>query len=245
MAGRMAKVFATAVLGLPAIANAQQQAAFEVASIKPLSGFVNARASFSGSRITLSGYALEGLIMDAYKVESWQIAGGPEWLDNQPFEIIGKAPGDTAPTPEHRRQMLQTLLEERFRLKVHREMKEGPVYALEVAKRGPKIKRSTAGDPAYSLRTQRGVTTLTFQKQDMESLVHQLSSAHLGRPVVDKTGLTGDWDFELSFMPNAPPDSSVPDVFTAVQEQLGLKLEAQKGPVERLVIDHAEKPSAN
>ena len=222
-----------------------QPPAFEVASIKPLPGLVNAHGSFSGPRVTLSGYPLEGLIMDAWKVESWQIVGGPAWLDTQPFEILAKAPGDSAPAAQQLRLMLQSLLQERFRLKVHRETKEGPIYALVVAKGGPRMKRSAAAGSRFTLSAPRGVVTLNFQRQPVEYLVRQLSIAQLGRPVIDRTGLSGDWDFELSFMPNPSADSNVPDVFTAVQEQLGLRLEAQKGPVERLVIDRAEMPSAN
>lgn len=224
------------------IAPAQQPLAFEVATIKPLQGFVNARANFSGPRVTLSGYALEGLLMDAYGVESWQLVGGPVWRDTDPFEIVAKAPGDAAPTPEQRRQLLQSLLEDRFKLKVHRETREAPVYALTVAKNGPKLTRSTATDSLYSA----GGREMKFQKRTMDFLAKQLSaSARLGRPVLDKTALTGEWDFTLNFMPNPPPDSNVPDVFTALQEQLGLRLESQKAPVEHLIIDHAEKPSPN
>jgi uncharacterized protein (TIGR03435 family) len=231
------------------LARAQSEApsAFEVASIKPLQGFVNARVNISGPRVTMSGYGLEGLVMDVYKVASWQISGGPVWLRTDPFEIVAKAPGDASPTPEQLRLMLQTLLEERFGLKVHRETKEGPVYALVVAKNGPKMKRSTATDASFSAGGPHQVVKLTFQKRDMEFFVHQLpANAPLGRSVLDKTGLTGDWDFELTFMPGAPPpDSNVPDLFTALQEQLGLKLESQRGLVEKLIIDHAEKPSPN
>jgi uncharacterized protein (TIGR03435 family) len=224
-----------------AIAPAQQPLAFEVATIKPLQGYVNARGSLSGPRVTLSGYALEGLIMDAYQVDSWQLVGGPVWRDTDPFEIVAKAPGDAEPTPEQGRQMLQSLLADRFRLKVHREMRDAPVYALVVAKNGPKLTKSTAADSSYTVGRE-----MKFQKQTMASLALRLSgSAHLGRPVLDKTGLAGEWDFTLTFMPNPPPDSNVPDVFTALQEQLGLKLESQRAPVEHLIIDHAEKPTPN
>jgi uncharacterized protein (TIGR03435 family) len=218
----------------------QQPLAFEVATIKPLQGFVNARADFSGPRITLSGYALEGLLMDVYGVDGWQLVGGPVWRDTDPFEIIAKAPGDAAPAPGQRRQMLQSLLEDRFKLRVHREMRAAPVYALLVAKNGPKLRKSTAADPSWSI----GGNEMMFRKQTIESLAQRLSeSAGLGRPVLDKTALSGEWDFTLNFMPNPPLDSNVPDVFTALQEQLGLKLESQKAAVEHLIIDHAERPS--
>jgi uncharacterized protein (TIGR03435 family) len=237
----MTKAAALVLIGC-AIAPAQQPLAFELATIKPLQGYVNARGSASGPRITLSGYALEGLLMDAYGVESWQLVGGPVWRDTDPFEIVAKAPGDTAPTPEQSRQMLRTLLEDRFKLKVHRELRDAPVYALVVAKNGPKLKKSTANDPLFTGSGRE----MKFQKLTMDFFAKQLSSsAGLGRPVLDKTGLTGEWDFTLRFMRNPPPDSNIPGVFTALQEQLGLKLESQKAQVEHLIIDHAEKPSAN
>jgi uncharacterized protein (TIGR03435 family) len=214
-----------------AAANAQEPLAFEVASIKPIPGFVNARGNVSGPRITLCGYALEGLIMDAYHVESWQLSGGPAWRDTGPFEIIAKAPGDASPTPVQVREMLRSLLEERFKLKVHRETKEGPIYALVVEKNGPKLKKSTASDASYSVGGPRGVVKLIFKSASMNFFANQIASqAQLGRPVLDGTGLAGEWDFELMFEQGAaPPNSALPDLFTALQQQLGLKLESQKG----------------
>src|ERR1700722_4799297 len=147
--------------------NAQERLAFEVASIKPIPGFVNARGNASGPRITLSGYALEGLIMDAYQVESWQLSGGPAWRDTDPFEIIAKAPGDASPPPAQAREMLQSLLEERFKLKVHRESKESPIYALVVEKNGPKLRRSAGSDFSYSAGGLGGVVKLSYKKVSM------------------------------------------------------------------------------
>jgi uncharacterized protein (TIGR03435 family) len=214
----------------------QSPPAFEVASIKPVEGFPNARFNVSGPRVTMSGFALEGLVMDAYKVEPWQLSGGPAWRDTDPFDILAKVPGDSAPNPEQIRRMLQTLLEDRFKLKVHREMKEGPVYALVVNKKGPKLKPSISAHSSFSAGGPRRTVQLTFQKQTMEYLALQLShSGGLGRPVLDKTGLSGVWDLTLTFAGGNPlPDSNVPDIFTAVQEQLGLKLESQKALVEKL-----------
>jgi uncharacterized protein (TIGR03435 family) len=229
-------------------ARAQETLAFEVASIKPIPGFVNARANVSGARITLSGYALEGLIMDAYHVESWQLSGGPTWRDTDPFEIIAKAPGDASPTPVQVREMLRSLLEERFKLKVHRETKEGPIYALVVEKNGPKLKKTTASEFSYSAGGgPRGVVKLVYHKVSMNFFANQIASqAQLGRPVLDRTALAGEWDFELTFVQGAAPSNSdLPDLFSALREQLGLKLESQKGLVEKLIIDRAERPSAN
>jgi uncharacterized protein (TIGR03435 family) len=204
----------------------------------------------SGPRVTISEYGLPGLLMTAYQVEPWQISGGPVWMETDRFNIVANAPGESAPTPEQVRQMLRTLLADRFQLKVHREKREGPVYALVVDKKGPKLTPSTASDSTFSAGGGARAVRLTFQKQTMEYLALQLSnSGGLGREVLDKTGLTGSYDFQLNWAAgqdgNPPPDSNEPGLFTALEEQLGLKLEPQKGLVELLIIDHAEKPSPN
>jgi uncharacterized protein (TIGR03435 family) len=129
---------------------------------------------------------------------------------------------------------------------VHREKKEGPVYALVVDKKGPKLTRSTAADSTFSTGGGTRGIRMTFQKQTTGYLALQLSnSGGLGREVMDKTGLTGTWDCTLHWVANPLPDSDEPGLFTAVQEQLGLKLEPQRALVDMLIVDHAEKPSAN
>jgi uncharacterized protein (TIGR03435 family) len=157
--------------------------------------------------------------------------------------------------------MLVALIEDRFQLKIHRETKEMPVYALVVAKNGTKLK-ANAGEPGPRLRMGRG--QLNGTKVPLKMLVQQLAQ-QLGRPVVDKTGLTGDYDFTLTWTPQPgeggamfagpggpggpegppPSDPDGPSIFAAIQEQLGLKLESDKGPVEILVLDQVEKPTEN
>lgn len=238
------------IAAVMALARAQSPA-FEVASVRPFQGLpLNVEMNVSGPRVTISEYGLRGLLMTAYQVESWQISGGPVWLDTDRFNIVANAPGEGSPTGEQVRQMLQTLLAERFQLKVHREKKERPVYALVVDKHGPKLKPGTSADSSFTAGGRARTVQLTFQKRTMEFFALQLStSGGLGREVVDKTGLTGNYDFKLEWAAgndgNPPPDSNEPGLFTAVQEQLGLKLEAQRAPVQTLVIDHAEKPSPN
>jgi len=243
-------ILSAAIAATVTLARAQSPA-FEVASIKPFQGLpLNVYMNTSGPRVTISEYGLPGLLMTAYQVEPWQISGGPVWMETDRFNIVANAPGERTPTQEQIRQMLRTLLADRFQLKVHREKKEGPVYALVVDKKGPKLTPSTSADSTFS--TGGGVrgVRLTFQRQTMEYLALQLSnSGGLGREVLDKTELTGTYDFNLHWAAgndgNPPPDSNEPGLFTAVQEQLGLKLEPRKAPVETLVIDHAEKPSPN
>jgi uncharacterized protein (TIGR03435 family) len=226
--------------------------AFEVASIRPHKGpYTVVGVRISGPKVTVEAYGLLGLIMDAYQLnESNQISGGPPWMsaDSVRFDIAAIAPGDGAPSKENVRLMLRTLLADRFQLKVHRVTEERPVYALVVAKNGPKLKES-APDEESSVRT-GGIRTaeITLASVTTEQLAIQISSS-LDRPVVDKTGLKGHYDVTLNWIPEfagpPPPGSDGVNLFTAVQEQLGLKLEPQKATIEILVIDHVEKPSEN
>jgi uncharacterized protein (TIGR03435 family) len=154
------------------------------------------------------------------------------------------------------RLMLQSLLEERFKLRLHRESREEPVYELVVAGGGPRMKQAADSlkQPQRGLRMGRG--QLTGTAAPISILINQISQ-QLGRSVIDKTGLTGQYDFELKWTPEfnqsqaspadpgPQPDLGGPSIFTAIQEQLGLKLESTKGPVEVIVIDSAEKPSEN
>jgi uncharacterized protein (TIGR03435 family) len=140
--------------------------------------------------------------------------------------------------------MMRALLVERFGLKFHFEKRESPVYAMVVGKSGPKLKESTADQLSVTVRSAQ----LTVAKATMDRLAIQLSSS-MDRPVFDKTGLRGFYDFTLDWTSDfgGPPtaDSNGVDIFTALQEQLGLKLEPQKAPIEMLVIDHAQRPSEN
>jgi uncharacterized protein (TIGR03435 family) len=225
--------------------------AFEVASVKP--AIDRARGKdfriAPGGRLTVTNQPLVTLIRQAYGVARYQISGGPGWLDAERFDIDAKAAGD--PSRERMMAMLQTLLADRFKLKVHRETREGPVFALTVAKSGSKLKQPQSGEESF-IRTSRtgpidqdAVTSvLEGRKASMPVFIEQLSG-HLGRPVIDHTGIHADFDFRLEFAADDAPTNPAPSILAAIQEQLGLKLDAAKGPVEILVIDHAEKPSEN
>jgi uncharacterized protein (TIGR03435 family) len=222
---------------------------FEVASIRPHAGDVTQVGVFiSGPTVRIVAYGLTGLIMDAFRRQGYQIAGLQGWMDSDRYDIVAKAPTEGAPTSANIEMMLQALLVERFSLKFHFEKRESPVYAMVVGKNGPKLKESTADEPSVTLRSARS-TELTFAKATMDRLAKQLSSSGIDRPVIDKTGLTGSYDLKLNWAPDyggpPAPDANGVDIFTAIQEQLGLKLESQKAPIEFLVIDHAEKPSEN
>jgi uncharacterized protein (TIGR03435 family) len=238
---------------LRAQAQAATPLAFEVASIRLHKGmYTVVRSSVSGPKVTIEAYGLTGLIMDAYHLNGrYQISGGPTWMDSdsERFDIVANAPGESTPTGDEVRLMLQTLLADRFQLKLHRETKDRPVYALIVAKNGLKLKESAPDKEFSSTFGGNRTSQLTMSKATMEQFAVQLSNSGLERPVLDKTGLAGHYDITLNWIPEfagpPAPDSNGVNVFTAVQEQLGLKLEPQKAPVEILVIDHAEKPSEN
>lgn len=243
----------TAVAGLQAQSQPEAAAAFEVASIKPakpgIRGFsIN---PLPGGRFTTSNTTLRMLISEAYHLYDFQVSGGPNWLDSYRVDIQAKA--DPGAKPEQLRAMLQKLLADRFGLVVHREMKELPVYALVVAKNGPKIQQSkdAEGSPEFRVFMRSQI----MAKRAPLSLLTEALAMLLSRPVSDKTGLQGGFEYKLQWTPDQsqtrggddplPPDPDRPSIFVALQEQLGLKLESQKGPVEIIVIDHAEKPSEN
>ncbi len=237
--------------------NASQAAAgspaFEVASIRPHQGPLRIIMGFesSGPRLKLEGYTLRGLIMEAYNLRSYQVSTAAG--DDTFFDVAAKAEGDASPTRVDFRQMLRTLLAERFNLKAHYDVKEIPVYALVVGKNGPKFKESA---PDTTLKGLFGVNgrnqTIIMPRETMDSLANDIWQINLvdDRPVVNETGLVGTYDIKLEATPKfriernpQPEDLSV---FTAIQEQLGLKLEPTKANVQILVVDHVdEKPSEN
>jgi uncharacterized protein (TIGR03435 family) len=235
--------------------------AFEVATIKPVDPDAQA-----GRYITMQGphrlvaknYTLKLLIAAAYSLNPRTISGGPGWIESEHFDILAVTPGDVQPTHDEQMAMLRSLLTERFQLTFHREQKEFAIYELKVGKNGPKLKESASppDDPAALISTvypQR--ILLPARNTTMGEFATLMQRAILDRPVVDKTGLPGRYDFDLEWAPDesqfggdipaAPADAPAAPLFVAIQEQLGLKLEATRGPVPALVIDKAERPSAN
>ena len=196
-----------------------------------------------------------GLIYNAYKVRSLHDypPGLPSWGDSAQFDIEAKIGGDSVAAmqklsagerDQQNGQMLQALLADRFKLRVHYESRIQPIDQLVIAKSGPKVKQWPAGQ--QPLGTSWGSDRIRIQGAGMDNLAFILSDA-LGRTVVDKTGLSGNFDINLKWTPDdqqGTPDAG-PTLFTALEEQLGLKLEPAKGPVDSLVIDHVEKPSEN
>ncbi len=245
-----------------------QGLAFEVASIKlNKSGGSRANSGFNGGRFTATNIDVKTLMQyNAFGIPATQIMGQPAWLSSDRFDIDAKVEDAVAEQMKKlsiegraawRRQMVQQLLADRFKLTFHWETKEFPVYALVVAKNGPKIERSKNAEGGGGVSSNNG--TLTAKGVTMERLAQTLtvvSARELGRFVVDKTNLEGKYDLTLTWSPdnrsasmtdtsneNAAPFG--PSIFTALQEQLGLKLESTKAPVKTLVIDHIEQPSEN
>lgn len=264
-----------AALSAQASATSQQpstpaaEPVFEVATIKPVESDEK-----KGRYIVMQGvnrfvekdYTLKLLIAAAYDLNPRAISGGPSWMESDHYDIEALTPGDSRPDHDQQMAMLRNLLADRFKLTFHREPREFSIYALERAKGGAKIgekdgtglRQSTAqpDDPPKLISTvypQKLV--LPARNATMAEFVSLLQRAVLDRPVVDRTGLTGRYDFDLEWAPDetqfqgevpvAPADAQSPPFFTAIEQQLGLRLEATRGPIKALVVDTAERPSAN
>lgn len=291
-AARMTAATLPLAVGVLSVSHTQGQTPqprpeFEVASVKL---GVAGQQQFLGVRsgtFRADNINLRFLIRVAYGVRSFNVSGGPPWIDSEAYVIIAKPrvirEGAKPATLPEMYLMLQVLLEDRFKLKVHRETRELPVYELTVAKGGLKMQQSKCIPGPPALQENRppgsglqvagcgsllgGVNGLNRTENgigaEMPSLLTFLANL-TRREVIDKTGLTGRFDLHLEWMPDealgAPPDplrpedatkpapsasAGGPSIFTALQEQLGLKLESTKGPAEVLVIDHVEKPSDN
>jgi uncharacterized protein (TIGR03435 family) len=228
--------------------------AFEVASVKPHDASMTLPGiSTSGPRLNADAANLMRLITYAYNLRSYQVSGAPPHLalGDARYDIVAKAEGDSAPTKDEFRQMLQQLLADRFKLKVHRETREMPVYELVVGKNGPKFKESAPGaSPGAHYAASGRNYQVTIPKATMDDVLNAIENSLLDRPVLDKTGLTGTYDIRMTYAPDIKANRETPDlsdisIFTAVEQQLGLKLVAQKAMVEILVVDRVEDPSEN
>jgi uncharacterized protein (TIGR03435 family) len=227
---------------------------FDVATVRPSNapagtGMNNLRDPVQA---TWTYTPLKVLLTQAYRVQSDTIIGGPAWITTDRWDIIAKT--EKPATRMQQWDMLKPLLAERFKLQVHTETRQLPEYELVLAKGGPKLHESTAaGLEAKQPGTRIGRGLIDAHGIPAAEFAGWLRS-EVGRPVIDKTGLTGKYDFKVQWVPDEsqpnsggdapPPDATGPSIFAAIQE-LGLKLEAIKGPVEVLVIDHVEKPTGN
>ncbi len=234
---------------------------FEVATIKPVDPDAKAGRYIvmqGANRFVEKAYTLKLLIAAAYDLNPRTISGGPGWIESDHYDIVAVTPGEVRPTHEEQMSMLRHLLTDRFKLTFHREEKVFSIYELEVAKNGPKLKASTSppDDPPALISTvypQRIV--MPARNVTMSDLTRLMQRAILDRPVVDKTGLSGRYDFDLEWAPDetqfggevpaASTEAQAAPLFSAIQQQLGLRLEATRGPIQALVVEKAERPSAN
>jgi uncharacterized protein (TIGR03435 family) len=280
----LAAVAAVVLAAMPAVPQAPSadKPVFEVISIKPNTATgIAAVGDQPGGRFVASHIALRRLIQYAYRGNQ-QFLGGPSWLDDDRWDIEAKAAEGTVPpraaipdmnVPDTVALMVQSLLEDRFKLKSHRETRDLPLYELTVAKGGSKMKLSDDQTPPAALlgaggnqrrgALQRGGIRLgrgniEAQAQSMSIFATALGALYADRPVVDKTGLKGLYDIRLQWTqdqgltaapgPGGVPSTTAPlgpSLFTALEDQLGLKLESAKGPLPVLVIDSVQKPSEN
>ena len=223
------------------------QETFEAASIKPHPGeiTVSSDPAVKGAHVRATASTLVDMIYTAYGAGYGQITGAPNWANSEHYDLDA-ATGGREITRAQMRTMLQALLAERFQLKVHRETREVPKWELLVMKNGPKFKQSAPDDkPISRITADAGVRHLDFAQGAMAQFAAMITGNGAGRPVLDRTGLTGVYSFKLDWSYTDTGTPEVPSLFAALQEQLGLKLESTKGPVEFIVIDHAEKPTAN
>ena len=257
-------VAAAVVLAQPQVARPTFDA-FEVATIKPTPPDWNGGRFIrmqTAHQLVARNHSIKTLLAAAYNLSPQAIFGVPEWGDSEHYDILAQVPGEVRPNLDEQMAMLRKLLTDRFGLVFHRERREMPVYALTVAKNGVQLKPTKIADdvtpqgpPALVFVIAPDGVSLPAVSATVGEFASVLQRAAMNRPVVDQTGLTGRYDFLLDFLPDETqfgglgikpnPDRPKPDLFAAVQQQLGLRLEATKGVVDTLVVDRYGKPSEN
>jgi len=241
--------------------DANANPSFEVATIKPSKPDDQRKAFIvQGNRFQIINQPLVQILCFAYDVQAKQLIGLPPWAETDKYDIDAKPDGEGAPSGKQWKSMIQKMVAERYKLTFHPEKKELSVYVLSVAKGGPKLTKSEGdpnGLPGLFFRGKPG--DLGVRNATMADFTGLMQSAVLDKPVVNQTGLTGKYDFTLLWTPDdsqfagmgakiPPPTDTAnapPNLYTAIQEQIGLKLEATKAPADVMVIDHVEKPSEN
>jgi uncharacterized protein (TIGR03435 family) len=237
---------------------------FEVATIKPTNlewpGGGRYMRMQTAHQFVARNYSLRVILAAAFHLTPKAVSGGPEWVDSDRYDFLAEAPGNVRPNTDEQMTMLRRLLTDRFNLAFHREPKEFSIYALTVAKGGAKLAEAVPvttpeGAPPLVFVLSPGGARLAARNASMGELTWVMQRSALDRPVVDKTGLSGRYDFDLEWTPdetqfdgNVPkvaPELAKADLFAAMQQQLGLRLEATRGAIEALVIDRVERPTAN
>ena len=218
---------------------------FDVASVRPSKADSTASSGiYSGhGRIDARNVTLRRCILGAYGVGPHQIAGGPDWVDTDRFEIQAKSE-QPINDDDVLMVMLRDVLADRFKLVVHRETRNIPALVIEVVKKGPKLEKSEGGEASTNSSSNQHGSSLDARNTDMDSFARILSRS-MELPVINRTGLEGVFNIKLQWSREGVRQADGPTIFTAIQEQLGLRLRSEKAPVEMIVVDHAERPSEN
>ena len=225
---------------------------FEVATIKPASP--DARGNSINNRpgiFEVRNGSVRSLVQYGYSIHPAQVIGGPDWINSDRFDITAKLEQQESETDPNRvstrdkrgRSAVRALLVERFQLRLRQESRELPVYSLIVDKGGHKLTPSATGAGRVFTSSSNAIRTMNSEGFSSKGIAENFS--FLDRPVLDETGLSGLFDFKLTWSDSLDADATAPSIFTAVREQLGLKLEAKKGQVGIYVIEKVEKPSGN
>lgn len=229
---------------------------FPVATIKPSAPGVGTVTQFRGNRFVTEGTTFIDLFKYAYNVNPKQVVGGPEWLRTEKFDVVADPETEKRPTSDQMKALVQHLLVERFHLLMHHEQKLVPVYALVRTADTPKLKKSIAEPDDIPMVAYSPNGELSVGNATMANFATFLQRFVLDRPAVDQTGISGHFDLVLRWTPdNLSADPKVndlaadaaapPDLFTAIREQLGLKLEPKKAETDVFIIDRVDQPSEN
>jgi uncharacterized protein (TIGR03435 family) len=257
---RATKETAYAIPAPPRAMAADAPTTFEVATIKPSNpDFQGKLFTVKGREVLTLGTTLSDLITFAYNVHTRQVTGGPPWMESDKYDVTGRPLAEGTPNDRQLREMIRTLLEDRFKLAIRRDKRDMQAYAITVGNTPPKLARNETNPNGLPSLLFKGLGMLPVVNATMSDFARVMQTAVLDRPVVDRTGLQGRFDFTLNWTPDEsqfrsmgvrvppPPQdgSGPPGLFTAIQEQLGLRLESVTAPVEIIVIDRVERPSDN
>ncbi len=258
---RVVLVFSALTVSSVAFGQIIEPPKYEVSTVKPNSGsdFHYAFRIEPDGTLYARGITLRRLMMTAYDAQGFRFVGGPAWVSDMRWDVQAKPSRPAA--DKQLRTMLRALLEDRFQLRVHSEMRNMPVYELTVGPKGPKLRTVDGSKIKSDIRTGNGL--IRFTRATVATFASQLSYA-LARPVIDKTGISGEFSFDLEWTPvlgedggptssglpsgtpeQPAPTTDGPSIFTAIEEQLGLRLKSGRGPGPVVVIDSAQMPSAN
>lgn len=263
VSGLMLRSLAIGVLTMPAFGqipasgspdNSGATPRFQVATIKPSRPDESRTMQYQGNRFATTDTSLVDLLKYAYGLQEQEIAGGPKWLSTAKFDLVGDPETQTRPSADEFKKMVQNLLADRFHLATHHETRSLSVFEIVAAKGGPKLTKSVRppnDPPAVAYRPGE----LAAGNATLADFAAFLQRYVTDRPVFDRTGITGKYDWSLQWTPDDSQteggrqgddsNHSLPGFFTAIQEQLGLKLQEGRRPAQVLVVDHVEMPSEN